>query len=61
MKRRNKIRSGMRRILRQQHEKKHLPHNNVEDVTERDTLKIIVGNYTLRSTPNISKKRRRKH
>jgi hypothetical protein len=51
----------MRRRLWQQHKKKHLPRNNVEDVIERDTLKIIVGNYTLRSTPNISKKRRRKH
>jgi hypothetical protein len=52
---RKKRRSGMRRRLWKQHKKKHLPSNNVKDVIERDTLRRIVGNCTLRSAPNISK------
>jgi hypothetical protein len=59
--RRKTRRSGMRRRLWQKHKKKHLPSNNVKDVIERDTLRRIVGNCTLRSTPNIFRKRRRKH
>jgi hypothetical protein len=43
----------MRRRLWQQHKKKHLPSNTVKDVIEGDTLRIIVGNCTLRRTPNI--------
>jgi hypothetical protein len=49
----------MRRILWQQHKRKHLSSNNVKDVIERDTLRRIVGNLTLRSAPNIFKKKKK--
>jgi hypothetical protein len=51
----------MRRRLWMQHKKNHLLTKNVKAVTESDTLRRIVGNYTLRSTPNIFRKGRRKH
>jgi len=41
------------------HKKKHLPPNNVKAMIERDTLRRIVENYTLRSTLNISKKEKK--
>jgi hypothetical protein len=59
---RRKARRGRmrRRRLCLQHKKKHLPPNNVKVVIERDTLRRIVGNYTLRSVPNISRKKKKK-
>jgi hypothetical protein len=67
--------SGMRRRSWKQHKKKHhihssypetlstkhLPPDNVKDVIERDTLRKTIGNYTLTSAPNISKRRKRKN
>jgi len=42
------------------HKKKHLPPKNVKSMIERDTLRRIVGNYTLRSAPIIFRKRKKK-
>jgi hypothetical protein len=51
----------MRRISWNKEKKKHLPSNNVNDVVQRDTLRKTVGNFTLRSAPNICRKGRIKH
>jgi hypothetical protein len=50
----------MRRRLWKQQRKKPLLPSTAKVVIERDTLRRIVGNHTLRSTPNISKRRKRK-
>jgi hypothetical protein len=41
--------------------KQPLSPRNEKVVIERDTLRRIVGNYTLRSAPNISRRRRRRN